>query len=119
MPEEITQEWNQMKEDYKEFLGVEELPKREIAPGTYSWIPEKYLEGEKSEKLYGFLSDRFKNLNQLYHKYGLRESKQHHKIPGGYFTGTFLSAYAGGSSQEGKHGLKLMICLGYLLILCL
>lgn len=82
MPEEITHAWNQWIEDYKEFLGVEELPKREIAPGVYSWIPEEYLvEGEKREKLREFYVDRIKNIISLYEKYGLREPGRYSKQP--------------------------------------
>lgn len=99
MPKEIAEAWDKMKEDYKDFLGVEDLPKREIAPGTYSWVPEEYLKGEKQKELYDFLSDKFKNLNQLYHKHGLRESKERGKIPGDYDYDTFLTVYGNGSNQ--------------------
>ena len=109
LPKEIAEAWDKMKEDYKVILGVEELPKREIAPGTYSWVPEEYLQGEKREELYEFLSDRFKNLRILQYKHGLRENEILGKVQsspdsqmsliGDYDYSTFVSVSSNGSNK--------------------
>lgn len=76
LPEEIVHAHKQLLEDLREFYGVDKLPKTEIAPGVNLLAPSSYLEGEKFDKLNNFLSDRFREIWELYSKYGLEDNPQ-------------------------------------------
>lgn len=73
LPEEIVRAWEEFHEDVKEFFGVDELPRTEVAPGVQLGIPSDYLEGEKFEQYMEFTRERSKKLKKLYEKHGLRK----------------------------------------------